>query len=283
MTFILTHPDKFLYAKARITKKDLAEYLYSVQHLMIPYIRNRLLSLVRCPDGYPKECFFQKHITEDINGIHKIRISHTTSIEPFFYLKNQTGLVHFAQMDALEIHAWGSHIKTLEKPDVILFDLDPAPSVQWSEVIHLAHFMRQELTKINLISFVKTTGGKGLHIVIPIRPNHSWDTIKEFAKSFAKYIATQQNSICTDSMAQSKRRGKILIDYIRNTRGATAVVPYSLRAHENAPIAMPLHWHELTTKIKPNTYHLKNYKKRLASIYRDPWKNFYITKQSLNI
>lgn len=250
---------------------------------MIPYVRNRLLSLVRCPDGYRHGCFFQKHITENVKDIHKLSIHNSDSKEPFVYLKNGKGLLYLAQIDILEIHTWGSHINTLEKPDVILFDLDPAPSVQWHEVVDLAHFMRQELIKMKLTSFVKTTGGKGLHIVVPIRPKHSWEDVRSFSKAFAVYIAKQNSAICTESLSKFKRKGKILIDYVRNTRGATVVAPYSLRAREGAPIAIPLHWHELTTKIKSNTFNLKNIKKRLQLVGADPWRNFYKIKQSLKI
>lgn len=281
MTFELTHPDKFLYAKEHITKRDVAEYLQNIHHLLMPYIRNRLLSLVRCPDGYQQGCFFQKHITDDVKGIYQHVVHNSASAEPFLYLKNSAGLLYLAQMDVLEIHTWGSHVKTLEKPDVVLFDLDPAPSVEWSHVIHLAHFMREELEKLKLQSFVKITGGKGLHIVIPIRPKHSWEDVKEFAKSFAKYIAEHNLSICTESMAKTKRRGKIFIDYLRNTRGATAIAPYSLRARPNAPIAMPIDWSDLTAKIKPDHFTLKNYKNKLKSFKNDPWKNFYLRKNPL--
>lgn len=278
----LTHPDKLLYPEARITKLQFAEYYLDIAPWILPYLSNRPLTLVRCPNGWNQKCFFQKHLHEiDNDSLHTVAIKEKNKTEHYIYIKDKTGLLTLAQMGVLEIHVWNCHIDKVEKPDMIVFDLDPAPDVEWKKVIHAARFIRDNLEKINLQSFVRTTGGKGLHVVIPIKRQYDWDEIIAFSQAFVNYLVALKPNDYIGTMSKAKRTGKIFIDYLRNLRGATAISSYSTRALKNAPIATPLSWDELTTKIKPDSFTLTNLPKRLAKLKNDPWEEFFSIKQSL--
>jgi bifunctional non-homologous end joining protein LigD len=282
LAYQFTNPDRILFPEQEITKYELAEYYLKVKDWILPHMVNRPLSMFRCPKGYDQECFFQKHLDEVIKKpFYAIDIQEKEKIEKYIYIKNIDGLFELVQRSVLEIHLWGCHIDNVEKPDMITFDLDPADDIEWKQVIAAAYLIREELANINLTSFVKTTGGKGLHIVIPIKRLLSWDKVKEFASLFAEYIEQLNPKLYVVNMSKAKRHGKIFIDYLRNTRGATAIAPYSARAKKNAPIATPLAWKELTKKIKPNGFTLQNFPQRLKKLNDDPWKDFFKIKQSL--
>lgn len=279
--FELTHPEKIVFPENDIKKIDIARLYLAMNQWILPYIINRPLSLVRCPSGIQAQCFFQKHI--NIKDDHKsiFEKSYPNKDEPFIYIKNVNGLLKLIQMNVLEIHVWGARADKPEKPDWIVFDLDPAPDVQWKKVIEAAFRVKEELEKIGLTSFVKTTGGKGLHVTIPFERRYSWEQVNAFSKLFAEFMASKYPKEYISIMSKQKRVGKIFIDYLRNHESATAIAPYSLRAREGAPIATPLHWDELTTKIKSNHFTLKNLLKRLASLENDPWQGFFEVKQKL--
>lgn len=284
LEYSFSHPDKIYYKEDKISKLDIAKFYYAIQDWILPYLINRPLSLVRCPQGYDHECFFQKHLEESLSeGIHTIAIEEKETKANYAYITDIHGLISLVQIGVLELHIWGSKIKNVAKPDLIVFDLDPAPDVPWKNVIKSAHLIREELALLNLESFVKTTGGKGLHILIPIKPDHSWDTIKEFSKQFAETVEQKQPKQFVSNMAKAKRAGKIFIDYLRNSRGATSVAAYSTRAKITVPVSTPLRWDELTTRTKSQHYTIHNLIKRLKKLEADPWEGFLNLKQVLQL
>jgi bifunctional non-homologous end joining protein LigD len=242
------------------------------------------LSLVRCPEGYTGECFYQKHVNNSLpTSIQGVWIQEKDNeMDEYIYIKDTKGLEGLSQMSVLEIHPWSSSLKNIETPDRIIFDLDPDTKLDWEEVIKLCFLMKEKLEALNLASFVKTTGGKGLHIVVPIKRQFDWDTVKSFAQSFTESIVMTNPKLYLSTMAKSKRVGKIFIDYFRNTRGATAVAAYSTRAQKGAPISTPLAWSELNKKIRSDQYNISNIFKRLSRLKNDPWEEFYKTRQSLS-
>lgn len=277
----ITHPDRVIYPEKNITKLDLAKYYESVQKWILPYVMNRPLSIVRCPQGREKKCFFQKHFQEKIKGIYPVKIKEKKSAV-YFYIKDLQGLLALVQHGALEIHPWNTKIDKIEKPDLIIFDLDPGPGVPWKKVIEAAQILRKQLKALKLESFVKTTGGKGLHVVLPIHRSVSWKEGKLFAEKMVLLMVKQNPKAYINTMSKAKRVGKVFIDYFRNNRGSTSIAPYSTRARENAPVSTPLHWDELTPKLKSDFYTLQNLLTRLKKLKSDPWKGFFKKPQKIS-
>ncbi len=275
----LTNPSRVLYPDANITKADLIHYYELVSDWILPHIKNRPLAIVRAPRGWHEQQFFQKHLAES----HPAHLFSGEDNEPFLYLKGLEGLLELVQLATLEIHPWGCHVDKLEKPDLITFDIDPSPEIAWKTVVETAFLLRAELEKIGLESFVKTTGGKGLHVVFPIVRRHDWDTIKIFTHTFVDYIVTLNPALYISTMNKAKRKGKIFLDYLRNQRSATAIAPYSTRARANATVATPLSWDELTTRLNPAAFTIKTLPRRLEHLKDDPWESFYKIKQSLKL
>ncbi len=283
VTIELSHPDKILYPETKITKQDIANYYIEIQQWIMPYVTNRLLTLVRCPENY-KKCFYQKHLGEaNIKGLYEIPIKEKNKTDDYIYIKDLSGLLALVQMGVLEIHPWGSTIDDVENPDMIIFDLDPAPDVAWKRVVATAKRIRKYLEEYNLQSFVKTTGGKGLHVVVPIKPEHDWETIKNFAHAFVQVLVEKYPEEYVSEMSKAKRTGKIFIDYLRNQRGATAICAYSLRARKGAPVSMPLEWDELDNNAKVNSFDIHSALKRLSKLKKDPWQKFFKIKQKLRL
>lgn len=265
------------------TKKELFDYYQAISPYILPYITNRALTLVRCPSHY-QECFYQKHLNQkDHAGLYDIKVKskNSGSIEDCIYLKDEQGLLALAQMGVLEVHPWGSTVDHLEQPDVLVFDLDPDPEVSWKMLVAAALEIREELEQLDLSVFIKTTGGKGLHLVIPIQPEYDWDSVKEFTHVFVEYLEKKYPKKYTSNMAKAKRKGKIFVDYLRNQRQATAIAPYSPRARLHAPVATPLHWDELTDNQNDCFYTIRTIFKRLDHLREDPWKAFWKIKQKL--
>ena len=278
----LTSPDKVLYPEQGITKLDLARYFHDVADWMLPHVGDRPLALVRCPEGREKECFFQKHPRPGTpKELRHVPIREKNKTETYVVVDDAAGLMSLAQIGALEVHAWGSRTDKLEQPDRLVFDLDPDPSVAWTDVIAAARQIRQFLEDLGLESFVKTTGGKGLHLVLPIERRHDWDAAKAFCKQVAEAIATGDPDRYTSNMSKRARVGKIYIDYLRNGRGATAIVPYSPRARAGAPVSTPLVWEELSPDLRSDRFTVENLRERLASLKRDPWEGIAKVRQTL--
>lgn len=278
----LTSPEKVLYPEQGITKIDLANYYRMVADWILPHIAHRPLVLVRCPEGREKECFYQKHPGSGTpTNLRRIPIKESKKTEDYVLVDDVQGLISLAQIGALEIHAWGSREDKLEYPDRLIFDLDPDPAVSWPRVVQSAHQVRDFLEELGLESFLKTTGGKGLHLVVPIKPEHDWDEAKAFCKRVADLIVAADPAHYTANMAKAARHNKIYVDYLRNGRGATAVVPYSTRARPGATVSTPLTWTELSAKTTSDRYTVRNMARRLTALKRDPWQGIDKVRQSL--
>src|SRR5450755_59934 len=280
----LTHPDKILDAESQLTKQQLADYYWAIAPHMLPYIAKRPLSLVRCPEGSGHPCFFQKHVTGSLPpGVESVDVpdKKTGKIEPYITLSTPEALAGLAQMGVLEIHPWGSTNKNLERPDIVIFDLDPDAAISWRTLADSAAEVRQHLKSLGLESFLKTTGGKGLHVVIPIDAKLDWAKVKQFAHGFALAMEQQNPKLYLTKMSKAARKDRIFIDYLRNERGSTAVAPYSPRARAGMAVALPLNWADLKLPKRPvfQVADFDEWKDRLA---RDPWKNFLKTHQKLS-
>ncbi|WP_131783579.1 DNA ligase D [Legionella gresilensis] len=279
----LTHADKVIYSEDKITKGELYSYYDEISEYILPYIKNRLLTLVRCPEKYSK-CFYQKHLyANNSPSLYSLAVQGKTEVEQYLYLKDKKGLLNLIQMGVLEIHPWGSQIKSLEYPDTITIDLDPAPDVLWQEVVQAAFEIKKYLEQIQLTCFVKTTGGKGLHVVVPILPEYDWEDVKQFTEIFVQFLEKLKPEAYVSKMSKTKRKGKIFIDYLRNQRSATAISAYSTRARLHAPVATPLDWDELTDNFNDTFYTIRTLPKRLQELKTDPWQEVRKIKQSLNL
>ena len=283
----LTHPDRILYPDQGLTKQALAEYYVKVAPWMLPHVQNRILTLVRCPRGQGSECFFQKHAGKSIpKAVRTVEIREKDKVADYLVLDDVAGLVSLVQLGALEVHVWGARADRPEYPDQLVFDLDPGPGVDWPSVIHAALAVRDQLLELGLESFVKTSGGKGLHVVVPVQRRNDWEQTKTFCRALAERVCESdpKQFICT--MSKAKREGRIFIDYLRNTRGATSVCAFSARARAGAPVSTPLAWGELTKQLRPADYNVLTLPDRLASLASDPWQGYAelhqtITKQML--
>ncbi len=279
----LSHPEKLVDTETKLTKRQLADYFWAVRDNMLPYISRRPLSIVRCPQGSTKPCFFQKHVTENLpDGIEGIDIRGRKSgaVERYITLSSPLGLAGLAQMGVLEIHPWGSSNSDIEKPNLLIFDLDPDEEIRWSTLADSAREVRARLKQCRLESFLKTTGGKGLHVVAPIEPRHDWPVVKNFAHAFASRMEAESPRLYLTKMTKAARKGKIYIDYLRNERGATSIAPYSPRARHGAPVAVPLDWKELDGPAMPRfpVAEFEDWKDRLR---HDPWKKLLEKRQSI--
>ncbi len=277
----LTHPKKILDPESGLTKQELADYYWAVAERMLPHIADRPLSLVRCPDGAGKPCFYQKHVNHMLPpGVGSVDVpdKKTGAIEPYITLSTPEALAGLAQMGVLEIHPWGSRNTDLEHPDRVIFDLDPDEDLPWPVITAAALEVRDRLKKLGLESFLKTTGGKGLHIVAPIQPTLTFVELKDAAHSFVLAMERANPRLYLTKMTKAARKGKIYLDYLRNERGATAVAPFSPRARLGANASVTLDWKELTGLERPSfpVHDFANWQNRLK---RDPWKRLLILQQ----
>ncbi|HEX6993464.1 MAG TPA: DNA ligase D [Gammaproteobacteria bacterium] len=271
----LTHPDRILYPDQGVTKAHLARYYEQVAEHILPHIANRPLTLLRCPDGQEKSCFYQKHPPEGLGeAVGRVMIDENDGPAEYMYVDSVAGIVSLVQIGTLELHVWGSVVDALETPDMLIFDLDPGPGVTWPRLIDAALLLRERLEEIGFRSFAKLTGGKGLHLVVPLEPRADWDRAKEFARTVAERAAREQPERLTANMAKSRRHGRIFIDYLRNGRGATAICSYSTRARVGAPVAVPIGWEELDPASRSDRYSIDTVKRRLAALRKDPWADF---------
>lgn len=272
----LTHPDRIFYPQGHLSKADLLRYYKQIGDRILPYIANRPLTLVRCPEGIDHECFYQKHIRETLpDSLKGVRIREDKKEHTYIYIEDKAGLIGLVQIGALEIHPWGSRIDSLEKPDTLIFDLDPDPDLDWEHVIYAAWHLRGMLQANGLTSFVKTSGGKGLHVQVPIEPHLGWDDLKEFSRGIANAMASDQPRHYTINPRKTNRRGKIFIDYLRNARGATSIAPYCPRSRPGAPVSMPLKWFDLSHRMGPDHFRIDNTRKPLEVQHTDPWEGYF--------
>jgi bifunctional non-homologous end joining protein LigD len=275
----LTHPERILWPEQGVTKEGLAEFYAAIADWILPHVSGRVLSLVRCPSGVDAKCFFAKHAWQGLSdAVQQVDVGEK---EPMLAVHDLAGLIELAQASVVEIHPWGSTIAHLEKPDRLIFDLDPSPDVPWSAVITAAIEVRDRLQDLGLTSFVKTSGGKGLHVVLPIEATASWGEAKDFTKSLAETMAKATPERYVATMTKKVRKGRIFIDYLRNSRGATAVAAYSTRGLPSATVSTPLAWDELSEAIHADHFTIDNLRHRLDALKRDPWAGIFSIKQIL--
>jgi len=274
-TVKLTHPDRIYWPDQGVTKEGLADYYTEVWRYISPFIVGRPLALLRSPEGIAGQSFFQKHAWKGLNpNIALVKDPKDKDGEPLISIKDLDGLIGLVQSAVLEIHPWGSTVKDWEHPDMIIMDLDPGDGVPWAKVIDAAQETRRRIEQAGLRAYLKTSGGKGLHVVAPLKPKATWPEVKAFTKAIADSMASDSPDLYVSTITKSKRKGKILIDYLRNQRGATAVAPYSTRARPGAAVSMPLEWDELTPGIGPAYFTVLNTPTRIASLKTDPWADF---------
>jgi bifunctional non-homologous end joining protein LigD len=272
----LSHPDRIYWPEEGVTKEGLANYYAEVWHLIEPFVINRPLALLRCPDGIGGQRFFQKHAWKGINpNIDEVVDPKDKGGEKLLKINDFDGLIALVQSAVLEIHPWGSTTDQWERPDMITMDLDPADDVSWLAVIAAARELKDRFDAADLASFVKTSGGKGLHVVVPLTPKASWTEAKAFAKSVADSMTADSSDRYLATATKAKRTGKIFIDYLRNGRGNTAVAAYSTRARPGATVSMPITWEELSDEIGPAYFTVDNVASRLAALPGNPWSDFF--------
>lgn len=277
----LTHPDRIYWPDAGVTKAGLADYYIQVWRLMGPYVVNRPLALVRGPDGVGKPLFFQKHAWKGMNKQIGTAKDPADPSEEDLVIHDLDGLLGLVQGGTLEIHPWGSTIDRWEKPDMVNIDLDPGEGTTWEDIMAAAREVRERFDAMGLTEFLKTSGGKGLHVVAPMKPKAEWPDVKAAMKALADGMAGDSPERYVSTITKSKRKGKILIDYLRNGRGATAVAPYSTRARPGAPVSMPIAWEELGDAIGPAYFTVSNAPARLGQLANDPWENFRMAEAEI--
>jgi len=275
----ISNPDKVIFADPEITKGDVIRYYAQVAERMLPYVSHRILSIVRCPKGISQTCFYKKHPGPGSKGVVTIPISNSDGErEDYFYIENPAGLIAEAQMGTLEFHTWGSRVDELEKPDLMVFDLDPDEGMELSRVRQGVRDVKAILAELSLNSYLKTSGGKGYHVVVPLKPAVAWDGFHNFAKRVAEVMEQKWPDRYTSNVRKAKRTGKIFIDWIRNGRGATSIAPYSIRARKGAGVSMPIAWDELDT-VAPDGVNMAEALRRIGG--NDPWNDFFRNNQQL--
>ncbi len=275
----ISNPGKLIFHNPDITKKEIVLYYQKVASRMMPFIKNRILSSVRCPSGIEGECFYKKHLETDDKGIKMIKLENESGKkEDYYYITELSGLISEAQMNTIEFHVWGSRVPKIDKPDMMVFDLDPDEKLDIAKLREGVKDLKSILDELSLISFLKTSGGKGYHIVIPFKPSVSWNKFREFAKNIALLMEDKWPSKYTSNMRKTNRKNKIYIDWVRNAKSATSIAPYSLRIKKKAPVSMPIKWSELD-KIAPSDITMKEALRRLKN--KNPWKDFFKIEQYL--
>jgi bifunctional non-homologous end joining protein LigD len=275
----LTHPERILWPESGITKQGLADYYADIADWILPHIAGRVLSLLRCPSGTGEKCFFAKHPWSGLSRV--VQRVDVGEAEPMLALDRLEGLMSLVQAGVVEIHPWGSRADRLDRPDRLIFDLDPGEDVPWSAVITAAGEVRRRLESRGLQSFVKTSGGKGLHVVVPVEPSVGWAEAKSFAAAIAEAMAADQRDRYVATVAKRARRGRVFIDYLRNDPGSTAVAAYSPRSLPQAPVSTPLEWDELSEGLRSDHFTVGNLRHRLAFLRRDPWQGFFAIRQRI--
>lgn len=275
----ITSPDKVIFEDPEIKKADVVRYYEKVSERMLPYVGNRILSIVRCPKGISESCFFKKHPGPDSEGIVTLPITTGSGEkEDYFYIESASGLISEAQMGTLEFHTWGSCVDDLEKPDMMVFDLDPDEGMELEQVRQGVKDTKSLLDQLSLVSYLKTSGGKGYHVVVPLKPSVGWDAFHDFARHIAELMEQKWPDRYTSNVRKDRRKDRIFIDWIRNGRGATSIAPYSIRARKGARVSMPITWEELDT-VAPGGIGMADALMRIGG--NDPWKDFYQIDQRL--
>jgi bifunctional non-homologous end joining protein LigD len=279
----ITHPDRLLFPSAGVTKGDVFRYYETVADWILPHLRDRPLTLKQCaPDV--EHCRYMRHAGERMpRDVRRIEVQEQRKVGEYMIIDDLPSLLTMAQRYIIEFHTWQSTAEHLEQPDRIVLDLDPGDEVPWPEVVALARLLRDMFASLRLTSWLKTTGGKGLHVVVPFKPEHGWETCLAFARAMATLAMQRDPTRYTITTAHRTARARvILIDYLRNARTATAVAAYSTRARPNASVSVPIAWDELTTRLKPDQWTIRNVPARLARLRADPWEGYWRARQKLS-
>lgn len=271
----ISNPQKIVFDGEKITKFEVVKYYKKVAKRMLPFLNDRLISVIRCHSG-KTSCFFKKHPNVENELIKKFYVDKNE--EPYFYVDSTKGVVFQAQMDTIEFHIWASKTKKIEMPDIMTFDLDPDKNVSLQRLRNAVKLLKNSLDELDLKSYLKTSGGKGYHVLIPFAKTKNFKTFVAFAKNIATFLENKYPNIFTANSRKEQRKNKIFVDYLRNSKGATCVCPYSLRARDNAPISFPIPWNALN-KIAPNEINIKNVDKFLKR--KNPWSDFFFNNQKL--
>jgi bifunctional non-homologous end joining protein LigD len=276
--FRLTSPEREMFSDPPLTKRDLFDYYLAVSERMLPGIVRRPISLVRCPNGLAGKCFFQRNPSPGFGAsVQSARVGKNTIV----FVEDLHGLLSLVQMNVIEIHAWGSTIDDVEHPDQVVLDLDPGAGVPFGRIAAAAQLVREHLQAMKLASFLRTSGGKGLHVVVPIQPRTDWETVKAFAHGITRTFAKQWPRDFSEIAGADNRKGRIFIDYLRNSLSASSVASYSVRARPGAGVATPLSWDELPKLKSAAQFNVKNLVQRLRRQKKDPWARFAQLQQRL--
>jgi bifunctional non-homologous end joining protein LigD len=279
----ISHPDRVVYPDDGYTKQDVADYYTGVMKWFLPGVVGRPTSVIRCPEGTAKACFFQKHLMQGLKHVGSAKLKEESGAQAtYIYPLGADSVIELVQFGVLEFHPWGATVEQPDKADRVVFDLDPGADVAWERMIAAARLVRKLLNQIGLESFLRTTGGKGLHVVVPLNPGCPWPQVKEFARAFASTMAQAHPMEFIATASKAQRNGLIYVDYLRNSRGATSVASYSLRARSGAPVAVPLRWDELGKLKSGHDFDIHSTPKRLARQRKDPWEGIDDVRQSLD-
>jgi bifunctional non-homologous end joining protein LigD len=278
----ISHPDRVVYPAPRLTKLDIARYYASIADWIVPHVAGRPLTLVRCPEGITGGCFFMKHSQVWAPAaLRRVRIQEKTKVGEYLIADDIDGVVGLVQMGILEIHTWNSDFEQLERPNRIVFDLDPGDQVAWGQVVKAARTVRGVLEALDLASFVKTTGGKGLHVVVPLVPQADWTECLAFSRALSEALERSQPELYTTEFAKAGRTRKILLDFMRNNRTNTSIAAYSTRSRPGAPVSVPLRWDELKTSLRASSFTVATLPRRLSRLKADPWNDYWSCRQKL--
>jgi len=278
----ISNPDRVMYDAPRLTKLDVARYYDTVAPAMMPHVEGRPLTLVRCGTGISGDCIYMKHSKLwAFPALKRVKIREKTKLGDYLVIESPEGIVGLAQMDILEIHTWNSRYPRVEYPDRIVLDFDPGPEVKWPAVVSAAQLLRGMLTTLELESFVKTTGGRGLHVVIPVAPRDDWSVCLDFARAAAEAMTRHDGGVFTTKFSKRGRERQILVDYMRNNRTNTSIAALSTRARPGAPVSMPIAWSDLTPRLDPASFTALTAPARIARRRTDPWAGYFRSKQRL--
>ena len=276
----ISHPDRVMYERPRLTKLDVARYYDTVAAAMMPHVDGRPLTLVRCGEGIARGCFYMKHSKVwSPPALTRVKIREKTKIGEYLVIESPEAIVSLVQMDILEIHTWNTRHGKIEYPDRIVLDLDPGPEIAWKTIVSAARVVRRLLQTLDLDSFVKTTGGRGLHVVVPLAPRRDWKACLELSRAAAEALTRHDPELFTTSFAKRGRERQILVDYMRNNRTNTSIAAFSTRARDGAPVSVPLSWTELSPSLDPASFTVTTVPQRLARQRRDPWAEYFTLKQ----
>jgi bifunctional non-homologous end joining protein LigD len=279
----ISHPGRIIYPDLGITKLELAKYYEAIGEWIVPHVAGRPLTLCHCPNGLLGRCAFMRHRKAwGPDVLRRVQIREKTKVGEYLVADDATAVVGLAQMGIVEIHTWNSNARDVERPDRIVWDLDPGPDVTWTSVVEGARTVRRLLEVLGLSCWVKTTGGRGLHVVVPIEPKRGWRECLDFSRAVATAIVRSDPSRYTVTYAKRGRERQILVDYLRNNRTNTSVSAYSTRARKGAPVSVPISWDELDRRLDPSRLSIPAVLRRLAKLRREPWSGYWKARQQVS-